>query len=342
MKLFAHPSFLLAIIPAMLAAGLLLWIGSALKKHVERTLFSAEVYQKLTASLRPVSRWRNVCLLAGIFFLFIALAGPQWGTEIVEVQGSFAQTIIAVDVSASMRAQDLQPNRLENAKMMLRMLVSNLKDERIGLIAFTSQAQIACPITTDQEALTYFISTLRPDMLPVPGTSLAAPVTLAARLLSKYPGQKAVILLTDGEDHSPKDLAAAKEAALKNNIRIIAIGIGTKEGTLLPDKVDASGQVIEYKKDRKGNTVISKLDDQSLVELSGENYIPYTTAAQVAVEVEKKLRSLDKTSTRVSRNLTYKNRYQIPLAFSFLLLTVYLLWPVGRKKQPILNPPPSR
>ena len=341
MKLFAHPSFLLAIIPALLAGAMVLWLGAALKKRVERLLFSTEVYQKLTAHLRSVSPWRNICLLAGIFFLFIALAKPQWGTEIVEAQGAFSQTIIAVDVSASMRARDLQPNRLENAKMMLRMLISNLKDERIGLIAFTSQAQIACPITTDQEALDYFVSMLRPDMLPVPGTSLAAPVTLAARLLSKYPGQKALILLTDGEDHEPRDLAAAKETALKNNIRIIAIGIGTKEGTLLPDKMDESGQIIEYKKDKKGNTVISKLDDESLVELAGENYIPYTTAAQVAAEVEKQLRALDKTSSHVSRNITYKNRYQIPLAFSFLSLAIYLLWPIGRKKRPGVNLPAS-
>lgn len=334
MKLFAHPLFLLAAIPALLAALLILWTGTTLKKRVLRSLFSAEIYQKLTAGFTAVSPLRNGCLLGSILFLFIALAGPQWGTEIVEAHGSFAQTVIAVDVSASMRARDLKPDRLDNAKNMLRMLISNLKEERLGLIAFTSQAFIQCPITTDQDALNYFITALHPDMLPVPGTALAAPVILAARMLAKYPGKKAVILLTDGEDHSPKELEEAKNAALKNNIRVIAIGIGTKEGSLLPDKIDSAGRVLEYKKDKKGNTVVSKLDEKSLIELAqatGGVYIPYTTPAQVADQVERNIRELDKTSSLTARNVTYKNRYQIPLLFALLCLACYVLWPIRRK-----------
>lgn len=334
MKLFAQPVLLAAAIPALLTGLLVLWAGAALKRHILSALFSSTVYQKLTSSLVPISPLRNCCLLASILFLFIALAGPQWGTEIVEAHGSFAQTVIAVDVSASMRARDLKPNRLGNAKNMLRMLISNLKEERLGLIAFTSEAYIQCPITTDQDALNYFITALQPDMLPVPGTSLAAPITLAARLLAKYPGKKAVILLTDGEDHAPKELEEAKTTALKNNIRVIAIGIGTKEGSLLPDKIDPSGRILEYKKDKKGNPVVSKLDEKSLLELAqatGGIYIPYTTPAQVAAQVEENIRELDKTSSRTARNVTYKNRYQIPLALAFLCLALYLLWPIGRK-----------
>lgn len=335
MTLFARPFFLLALIPALLVLLLVLWAGAALKKRILTHLFSGNVYTKLTHHLRPVSPWRNVCLVTSILLLFVALAGPQWGTEIIEAHGSFAQTIIAVDVSASMQARDLKPDRLENAKMMLRMLISNLKEERIGLIAFTSQAFVQCPITTDQEALNYFITALQPDMLPVPGTSLAAPVNLAARILSKYPGKKALILLTDGEDHTDKELAQAQEAALKNGIRIIAIGIGTKDGSLIPDKIDPDGRILEYKKDKNGNTVVSKLDDKSLLELAkatGGVFISYTTPAQVAAQVEDQVRELDKTTARTARNLSYKNRYQIPLTAAFLLLSIYLLWPTGRRK----------
>ena len=152
----------------------------------------------------------------------MALAGPQWGIEVTEAQGSFAQTVIAVDVSASMRAQDVKPTRLENAKRMLQMLVTRLREDRLGIIAFTSKAYIQCPITTDTDALNYFITSLQPDMLPVPGTSLAAAVELAARMLSTYPGQKALILLTDGEDHAAEELKHAKEVAQQNAIRVIA------------------------------------------------------------------------------------------------------------------------
>ena len=340
MKLFAHPFFLLCFIPAALYLLLVVWGGAQLKNRIIHALFTNEAYHKLTAHLRPISPWRNGLLFAAVFFLFAALAQPQWGTEILTAQGSFAQTIIAVDVSASMRARDLQPDRLDNAKTMLRMLIKNLKEERIGLLAFTSQAYVQCPITTDEEALLHFVSVLQPDMLPVPGTSIAAPVVLAARLLSKYPGKKALILLTDGEDHAPEELKTAKTVALQNGIRIIAIGIGTKEGTLIPSKLGANGQILEYKKDKKGNTVVSKLDEKALLELAQATdgvYIPYTTPARVAQQVEEAVRELDRSLSNTSHRATYKNRYQWALCLALICLGAYLGWPRGRKPQAALK-----
>lgn len=335
MELFARPIFLFYMCLALAGLGIVWWMGNQIKKRAVRILFAANSYKELTAALRKPSPWHALLLAACVGLVFIALAGPQWGTEIIEAQGAFAQTVIAVDVSASMRAQDLKPDRLDNAKTMLRMLVSNLKEERIGIIAFTSQAFIQCPITTDQDALRYFITSLKPDMLPVPGTSLAAPVVLAARMLAKYPGQKALILLTDGEDHTEKELSQAKEAALKSGVRIIAIGIGTKEGTLIPEQKDSSGKVIAYKKDRQGNTVVSKLDDKPLLELAqatGGAYFPYTSPAQVAASIEKSLRGLDRSLSASSRHAAYKTRYQIPLLLALLCLAGYLLWPQQKRK----------
>lgn len=336
MELFARPVYLLFFLPAAAVTALVFWAGTKLKNRAVNALFGPAAYAKLTAHLRPASAWRTVMFFLAEFFLFAALAGPQWGTEIIEAQGAFAQTVIAVDVSASMRARDLRPDRLDNAKNMLQMLVSNLKEERIGIIAFTSKAYVQCPITTDEDALRYFISALKPDMLPVNGTSLAAPVSLAAQMLAKYAGQKALILLTDGEDHSPQDLEAAKQTAAKNGVRIIAIGIGTKEGTLIPAKTDTAGNVSEYKKDKQGNTVVSKLDEKTLAELaqaSGGVYISYTSPAQVAARVEESLRGLDKTLSSAVKRASYKNRYQIPLVLAMLCLAAYLLWPRGRKAQ---------
>lgn len=336
MELFARPVYLLYFVSAAALTALVFWAGRKLKERAVNALFGRAAYAKLTAHLRPVSAWRTALFFLAEFFLFAALAGPQWGTEIIEAQGAFAQTVIAVDVSASMRARDLRPDRLDNAKNMLRMLVNNLKEERVGIIAFTSQAFIQCPITTDDDALQYFISALRPDMLPVNGTSLAAPVSLAAKMLAKYPGQKALILLTDGEDHSPKDLETAKQTAAKYGVRVIAIGIGTKEGTLIPARTDAAGNVSEYKKDKQGNTVVSKLDEKPLIELAqatGGVYISYTSPAQVAARVEESLRGLDKTLSSAVKRAAYKNRYQIPLLLAMLCLAAYLLWPRGRKPQ---------
>ena len=340
MELFAHPIFLLYGIPALIGVWLLFWIGTKLKNYAIGRLFTPSAYEKLTATQRPETFLRGLVMGLAVFFLFVALAGPQWGTEILQAEGEFAQTIIAVDVSASMRAQDVKPDRLDSAKTMLRMLISNLKEERIGILAFTSQAFVQCPITTDADALRYFIMNLKPDMLPVPGTSLAAPVRLAARLLAKYPGQKALILLTDGEDHSPQEIATAKEVAQKNGIRIIAVGIGTKDGTLIPDRTDASGHILEYKKDKQGNTVVSKLDEKSLLDLAqatGGAYIPYTTPAQVSTKVEDALRGLDRSHSVTAKHITYKTRYQIPLVLALFCLAGYLLWPRGTRRQDFLE-----
>ncbi|MBP5430569.1 MAG: VWA domain-containing protein [Elusimicrobiaceae bacterium] len=333
MKLFAHPIFLLYFVPAALAVGIVLWWGKRRTNKLLNRLFGT-VYPQLTKELRPVSKWRNVFLLGSFFFLFAALAGPQWGLEITQAQGNFAQTVLAVDVSASMRAQDVPPDRLQSAKQMLQMLVSHLKQERIGIIAFTSQAFIQCPITTDTEALNYFIRSLQPDMLPVPGTSLAAPVQLAARMLAKYPGQKALILLTDGEDHSPQEIAAAQKSALENAIRIIAVGIGTAQGALIPAQIDANGQVSQYKKDKTGKTVVSKLDEASLAQLAqatGGVYIPYTNSAQVAKQIENSLQGLDKSTSSTGKHVAYKNRYAIALVLALLCLLIYWGWPRGKK-----------
>lgn len=332
MSLFAHPFVLLYALPALLGLALVLWLGARWTRRYTRALFAPQAYAQLTARLQPVSRWKNTLLLLSVLFLFVALAGPQWGVEITQAQGQFAQTVIAVDVSTSMRAQDTQPNRLENAKRMLQMLVSQLKEDRIGVLAFTSKAFIQCPITTDTEALNYFIAALQPDMLPVAGTSLAAPVELAARMLAPYPGQKALILLTDGEDHSPQELEKAQTLARQNGIRVIAVGIGSTKGALIPARMDRQGNVVEYKKDKSGKTVVSKLDETSLAQLAqatGGVYIAYTTPAQVAAQIQTAVAGLDKSTASTGQQVRYKNRYAWPLVLALLCLAGYLLWPSG-------------
>lgn len=336
MGIFAKPILLLYLIPVLGLVWLVLWMGRSLTKRYTQHLFGTRAFTQLTVHLRPVSRWKNGLFVISVACLFIALAGPQWGIEVTQAQGSFAQTVIAVDVSASMRAQDVKPTRLENAKRMLQMLVTRLHEERLGIIAFTSKAFIQCPITTDTDALNYFISSLQPDMLPVAGTSLAAAVELASRMLSTYPGQKALILLTDGEDHTAEELKQAQELAKQHSIRIIAVGIGTTQGALIPQRIDANGHVAEYKKDKSGKTVVSKLDETSLTALAqatGGVYIAYTTPAQVASQIEKALVGLDKTTSTTGHNVVYKNRYSLPVALALLALAGYLLWPVGRRKQ---------
>ena len=334
MELFEQPIYFLYFIGALAAVGIIFWLGRKLKARVLSALFGPLAYRRLLGGEDAFKKLKTVLFLLGLFFLFTALAKPQWGLEIVKAEGNFVQAVIAIDVSASMRARDVQPDRLTSAKNMLRMLISHLKNERIGLIAFTSEAFVQCPITTDEEALKYFISSLNTDMIPSAGTSLAAPIKLAAHMLSKYPGKKALILLTDGEDHEPQELKEAQTIAQKEGIKIIAIGIGTTQGELIPQRTDVSGRILEYKKDREGKTVVTKLDEKSLAALAAATegvYIKYTTPAQVAEKVEQAMRNLDRSRSAASARAGYKNRYQIPLSLAVLCLAGWILLPYRPK-----------
>lgn len=335
MKLFAYPIYFAYFVLVLVGWWGVCWLAAKRKQGIIHTLFGPQAYLRLCGGGDQWARLKNILFVCGLFFLFAALARPQWGLEVIEAQGTFAQTVIAVDVSASMRARDIKPDRLASAKNMLRMLITHLSQERIGLIAFTSQAFVQCPITTDESALKYFVTSLQPDMLPAAGTSLAAPVRLAAHMLSKYPGQKGLILLTDGEDHTPEELKEAQSIAQKEGIRVIAIGIGTPEGELIPEKTDLSGNVLDYKKDRNGKTVVSKLDEKSLAELAAATqgvYIKYTTPAQVATRVQEALANLDRSRSSVSARAGYKNRYQIPLLLAILCWAVWLALPFRSRK----------
>ena len=335
MKLFAEPIYFVYFLAALAGWRFLIWLGTKRKTHSIRALFGPAAYARLSGGGNRFKRLRRILFALGLFFIFAALAKPQWGLEIMEAEADFSQTVIAVDVSASMRARDVKPDRLNSAKNMLRMLITHLPGNRIGLIAFTSQAFIQCPITTDTDALKYFVSSLQPDMLPVAGTSLAAPVKLAAHMLAKYPGQKGLILLTDGEDHSPEEIEQARVAAQKEGIRIIAIGIGTPQGELIPQRTDLSGKVLEYKKDKDGKTVVTKLDEKGLAELAEATqgmYIKYTTPAQVAARVEEAVRDLDRSRSHVSAKAGYKNRYQIPLILAVICFACWLALPLVRRQ----------
>ena len=330
MQLFEQPVYFIYAAAALVLLWGVFWLGGKLKRRLTYALFGPGAFARLTGGGNRLARLKTVLFVCALVLAFAALARPQWGLEIVRAEGDFAQAVIAVDVSASMRARDVHPDRLDSAKNMLRMLISHLQNERIGLIAFTSQAYIQCPITTDEDALKYFISSLQADMLPVAGTSLAAPVNLAAHMLAKYPGKKALIILTDGEDHAPEEIKQAQEIAQQEGIRIIAIGIGTPEGELIPQRTDVSGKVLEYKKDKEGKTVVSKLDEQSLAALAAATqgvYIKYTTPAQVAAKVEESVKDLDKSRTAFSSRARYKNRYQIPLCLAVLCLLAALALP---------------
>ena len=326
MELFNSPSIFIYMIFTAALLGALWYLGAARGEKIKRALFSAENYVKLVPQeLKFRRRLKDILFLSGLFFFFLALAGPQWGREKVDVEASYSQAVIAVDVSLSMLAEDVKPNRMAGAKTMLSMLIDNLARERVGIVAFTSKAFMQSPVTGDIDALKTLAQGLSVNMLPMPGTELAPAVNLAARMLAPYPGSKALVLVTDGEDHNPKDLQAALKTARDNDIKIIAVGIGSVDGELIPIKENG---VKSYKKDKSGKTVLTKLDEKSLINLAsstGGAYIKFNGAQQTAEDIYRQMLMLDKSSSLVSGGVLYKNRYQIPLFIGFVLVLSSIL-----------------
>ena len=333
MELFANVKIFFYLIITALVIAFLWYIGCKRRQSVLKLLFSKANLALLTPpEIKFRRRLKDVLFLSGIFFLFIALAGLQWGKERRESMATYSQAIIALDVSLSMQAEDFKPNRLENAKIMLKMLFDDVAQERIGLIAFTSQAYMLCPITTDLNALKTLSEQLKTNMLPVVGTAISPTIRLAAQMLSPYNGIKALVLVTDGEDHSPQDIEEALSVARETGIKIITVGIGTEEGELIPIKTSKG---TEYKKDKSGKTVITKLDEKSLINLASQTggaYIKYTNAQQVADNISSQLRALDKSLTKTTDSVVYKTRYQIPLALAIILITGALCIPIRKGK----------
>ncbi|MBO4706952.1 MAG: VWA domain-containing protein [Elusimicrobiaceae bacterium] len=333
MELFANTKIFFYLILTALLIAFFWRIGYLRRKAVLKILFSKTNFTLLTSPGFKVRRHiKDILFLSGIFCLFIALAGLQWGKERRESSANYSQAIIAMDVSLSMQAEDFKPNRLENAKMMLRMLFEEVAQERLGLIAFTSEAYMLCPITTDLDALKNLSDNLRINMLPVAGTAISPTIKLASRMLSPYGGIKALVLVTDGEDHNPQDIEATLKIARETGIRIITVGIGTEDGELIPIK---TAQGTEYKKDKSGKTVLTKLDEKSLINLAsktGGAYIKYTNAQQVAGDIANQLRTLDKNLTKTTDTIIYKSRYQIPLALAIILIMGALCLPIRKGK----------
>jgi Ca-activated chloride channel family protein len=331
--MFRNPWYLLWLALAVGAAAALYAWAAARRRELARSLGEPDTLARLTPpETGSRRRLQAVLLLSGLALIFAALAGPQWGVELVSTRSDLRQVFVAIDTSLSMTAEDVSPNRLEKAKRELSGLLDALKGERVGVIAFAGDAGILCPLTSDTEAAKQILAGVSVGAMPRPGTAVGAAVRLAVGALQRYPGGKAVVLLTDGEDHR-SDPAGAAAAAAAAGVRVYAIGIGTPEGNPLPVKEAGSGALTGYKKDRKGATVISRLGEKSLAEMAartGGAYYRASPAEDEVADIARRIRGLERSQGEAGASQQYRNRFLYPLAAAFLLLLAELLVPLRR------------
>jgi Ca-activated chloride channel family protein len=259
-----------------------------------------------------------VAVALGVF----ALAGPRYGTELLEVERVGADLVIALDISGSMLAEDFRPTRLDEAKRAVHSLLVGLKGDRVGLGAFAGAAAILCPLTSDYNALGLFLEIAKPGYIPQPGTNVGDALLLSSRLLDgEGERDRAVILITDGEDHAGSVEEQVKALA-SMGAKVYAVGIGSQEGTLIPE-YDELGTVRSYKKDRSGELVQTRLDVallQQVAEGTGGRFFLADPSGRSAEDILVQIGALQKGAYAERSLFRHKNRYAWPLGLAILIL----------------------
>jgi len=275
-----------------------------------------------------------ILTITAFVLLVFALANPQVGSKIEEVKQVGIDVYIVLDVSLSMQAEDIKPSRLEKAKHSISKLIQKLRGDRIGLVIFSGDAYIQFPLTTDYSAANLFLTAVDVTSVPQPGTAIAAAIELANKSFKgEEETKKAIVVITDGEDHEG-NLDKAVTEAVDNGISIYAIGLGSPSGVPIP-VFDKSGKSIGYKKDNKGEVVLTKLDETTLKKIKKKGNGSYYRGSNTEDELEeiyKDLSKIEETEFGATKVTEYEDRYYYLLFPAILLLLLEFFIP-GRKSK---------
>lgn len=311
--------YVLGIIPflVVLFIGYRIW-----QKHAQKRFADAETLNRLSPNKSIFkSVLKLVLILLAISCLAIALVNPKIGTKMETVKREGVDIVFAIDVSKSMIAEDIAPNRLEKAKRLVSEIINNLASDRIGIIAYAGQAHPQLPITTDYSAAKMFLQSMNTDMMSSQGTAINEAIQLATTYYDDQDQTNRVLfLISDGEDHSNATAEAVEEASAAG-IKIYTIGIGTAKGGPMPIRVN--GVIDTYKKDRNGEVVITKLNESILQAIAREGngeYINGTNTNEVVTQVTDILSQMDKTEFESKQFADFKDQFQWFIAAAIFLL----------------------
>ncbi len=298
------------------------WRDNSIKKIVDKNLFK-KVFPDFSLSR---IRWKNILSFTGIILIIFSLGRPRWGSKEQEVKKEGIDIIVALDVSNSMLAQDLSPNRLERAKLALLQLIKKLKNDRLGIIVFGGQAYVQLPLTTDYSAAKLFINTINTKLIPTQGTAIGAAIDLGIESFNtKSPTQKAIIIITDGENHED-DAAKLAQLAAEKGIFVYTIGMGSEQGAPIPiSGNNNNANSGNFKKDREGNTVITRLNENMLSEIAtnGKGIFVRASNANSGLDaVMNELEKLEKTEFGSTVFIDYDDYYQYFLVIGIILLLI--------------------
>ena len=316
---FENPIYLwlLLIIPILIILKIMMW-------YVQRKKLSRIGNPTLLKELMPdVSRFRPwvkfLLLITALSSLILALARPQFGSKISHEKRNGIEAIIALDISNSMLAQDVQPSRLDKSKLMIENLINSFINDKIGLVVFAGEAYVQLPITSDYVSAKMFLSDITPSLISAQGTDIARAIRVSLSSFTQQKGVgKAIILITDGEDNEGRALEAVKEAKEKG-VNVFILGVGDSKGAPIPL---GNG---EYLKDNHGQTVMTALNENMCKEIAqagSGTYIHIDNTSLAQEQLNNELSKLQKGDSDAVVYSEYNEQFQIVALLSFILLLI--------------------
>ena len=299
------------------------------KRKTKRLYASAELLKRLSPDQSRFKAMLKLVVLAMAVVCFcIALVNPKVGTKLETVKREGVDIVFAIDVSKSMLAEDVAPSRLEKAQQLTAQIINNLVSDRVGIIAYAGKAVPQLPITTDYAAAKMFLQNMNTDMLSSQGTAIDEAIQLSRTYFNDAEQtNRVLVIISDGEDHKALNLDVAKAAA-KEGIKIFTIGVGSEKGGPIPLK--RNGVVMRYKKNQKGETVITKLNPNTLTAIAEEAnglFIQGQNTKQVTEKIAEILNKLEKKEFEAKEFSEFKDQFQwfLGLGLFFLILDVLFL-----------------
>lgn len=318
--------YLFTIIPAIIVIFLLAFWW---KKRTQKKFIASALLEKLAPNRSTFkSVLKLVFLVIGISFLVISLVNPKMGTKLKTVKREGVDVVFALDVSKSMLAEDIAPNRLEKAKQIITKIIDKLGSDRVGIIIYAGNSYPLLPITTDHAAAKMFLQNAGPDMVSSQGTAINEALNLAKTYYNNdEQTNRFLIIISDGEDHQEETKQVAQEMS-KEGVKVYTIGVGTEKGGPIPIKVN--GSLLGYKKDRKGETVITKRKPavlEAVANAAGGRYIDGNKTKKPVDFIEELIANAQKNEFETKQFSDYKDQFQWFIGFGiiFLLIDIFFL-----------------
>lgn len=322
----------LVLVPLLVAANW--WYNKQLDEK-RKKYFGSDLFERLRSGFWPMGkRIRNISIYIGIALLIIAAAGPKLGTEVREVKRQGVDLLIALDLSASMNAEDVKPSRLEKAKYEISRLIDRLQGDRVGLIVFTGEAYLQSPMTLDYSALRLFLNIAETDQMPSSTTNFSAPMETAAEAFESNENDqnsnaaKVLMIVSDGENHG-ESYDEALNQLKEQNVSVYTLGIGTSAGANIP-LYDDSGSRIGYKRDQNGKIVTTQLQPQvlrSIAEEGGGEYYEIRSGGAGIDAFLGRLDELQQGEFASQEYADYKNQYQWLVGIGLIFLVIGMVVP---------------